>query len=329
MSTRANRLFLTTLAIVSMVAVCVSARQFTGSSGPAADQARVSQDDEAYLCPMHADVISDTPGTCPRCRMKLVLGKPFDMRDYRLELRSTPALVKAGEKTTLELAVSHPGTGEQVKMFTAVHEKRYHLFVISQDLELFEHIHPEQKADGAWAVDVTLPKPGYYQLVSDFVPFGGSGQFLTHPLVTAGYAADLVADSARLIPDTVSSKTIRDLTAAVTYDPPRFTPAVHSHMTFHLTRAGSNEPVTDLQTYLGAFGHVFIVSEDLLHSVHSHPIDMPPQDADFESLRGGPDVIFEALIPEPGRYRAWAQFRYHDTVHTFPFTFEVGGLGSR
>ena len=23
--------------------------------------------------------------------------------------------------------------------------------------------------------------------------------------------------------------------------------------------------------------------------------------------------------------RAWAQFRYHDKVHTFPFTFEVGG----
>jgi hypothetical protein len=329
MSTRANRLFPTTLAIVSMIAVCVSARQLTGSSGPAADQARVSQDDEAYLCPMHPDVISETPGTCPRCRMNLVLGKPFDMRDYRLELRSSPALVKAGEKTTLELAVSHPGTGEQVQLFTTVHEKRYHLFVMSQDLEFFEHIHPEQKADGAWAVDVTLPKPGYYQLVSDFVPFGGSAQFLTYPLVTAGYAADLVADSARLVPDTVSSKTIGDLTAAVTYDPPRFTPAVHSHMTFHLTRAGSGEPVTDLQTYLGAFGHVFIVSEDLLHSVHSHPIDMPPQDADFESLRGGPDVIFEALIPEPGRYRAWAQFRYHDTVHTFPFTFEVGALGSR
>jgi hypothetical protein len=311
-----------------MIAVCVSARQLTRASGPTVAPAGVSQDDEAYLCPMHPDVISETPGTCPRCRMNLVLGKPYDMRDYRVELRTSPALVRAGEKTTVDLVVSHPGTGEQVRTFTTVHEKRYHLFVMSQDLEFFEHIHPEQKADGSWTVDVTLPKPGHYQLLSDFVPFGGSAQFLAHPLVTASYAGDLIADSARLVPDTVSSKTIGDLTATVTYDPPRFTPALHSHMTFHLTRAGSNEAVTDLQTYLGAFGHALIVSEDLVHSVHSHPIDMPPQNADFEGLRGGPDVIFEALMPEPGRYRAWAQFRYHDEIYTFPFTFEVGALSS-
>ena len=67
----------------------------------------------------------------------------------------------------------------------------------------------------------------------------------------------------------------------------------------------------------------FIVSENLEHFVHSHPIDMPPQDKDVEGLLGGPQVIFEALMPAPGRYRAWVQFRYHDKVHTFPFTFEV------
>lgn len=321
------RPFFITLTIVSIIAVCVSARQLTGAGEPAPAQSRVSQDDEAYMCPMHPDVISDTEGTCPRCRMTLVLGKPYDMREYRLDLRTSPALVRAGQNTTIELAVSHPGSGERVTVFTPVHEKRYHLFVMSQDLEFFDHIHPEQRDNGSWAVDVTLPKPGYYQLVSDFVPLGGTPQFLKRPLVTAGYEADLVADGALLVPDTASSKTIGALTATVTYDPPRLTPALHSHLTFHLTRAG--ESVTDLQTYLGAFGHLFIVSEDLVHSVHSHPLDMPPQDADFERLRGGPNVIFEALMPEPGRYRAWAQFRYRDIVHTFPFTFEVGTLGGR
>jgi hypothetical protein len=309
---------------MTMVAAAVSAQ----GANPSQPGVSVSQDDEAYLCPMHPDVISEAPGTCPRCRMNLVLGKPYDMRDYRLDVRTMPALARANEKTSVELAVSHPASGERVKFFTPVHERRYHLFVVSQDLEFFEHIHPEQKDDGAWSIDVTLPKPGYYQLLSDFVPLGGAAQFLTHPLVTAGYSGDVLTDSARLTPDTVASKTIGDLTATVTYDPPRFTPAVHSHMTFRLTRAGSGEPVTDLQTYLGAFGHMMIVSEDLVHSVHSHPLGMPPQDADMESLRGGPDVIFETLMPEPGRYRAWAQFRYRDEIYTFPFTFEVGDIGA-
>jgi hypothetical protein len=28
-------------------------------------------------------------------------------------------------------------------------------------------------------------------------------------------------------------------------------------------------------------------------------------------------------MPKPGRYRAWSQFRRHDRIHTFAFTFNV------
>jgi hypothetical protein len=307
-----------------VAAVSAAARQDVRPA-PATGAARVpSQDDQAYLCPMHPDVIADVPGSCPRCRMALVLGRPYDLRDYRLELRTTPALVKAGEKTRLEIAVFHPGTGERVLAFTEVHQKRFHLFVVSQDMTFFEHIHPEQDDSGTWAIDITLPKPGYYKVLSDFVPFGGSAQFLARPLVTAGYTGDLVDDGAALVPDASASQRQGPLTATVAYDPPNLVPALHSHLTFRLTKGETTDPVTDLQPYLGAFGHILIVSEDLVHFVHSHPIDIPPPDSDFDTIRGGPEVVFEALIPQPGRYRAWAQFRHEDTVYTFPFTFEVG-----
>ena len=281
------------------------------------------------MCPMHPDITSDTAGTCPICRMDLMVGRLFDMRDYGFELRTVPGLVKAGEKTTLEAAVRHPDTNEIVKAFVEVHQRRYHMFVISQDMEFFEHIHPEQNDAGTWSVDVTLPEPGYYKVLSDFVPFGGSPQFIARPLVTAGYEGDLAADSALLAPDRSDSQAIGDLRATIQYDPPSLSPAEHSHLTVHLARADTSEPVKDLQPYLGAFGHVLIVSEDLVDFVHSHPLDMLPPDADFESLSGGPEVIFEALMPARGRYRAWTQFRYRETVYTFPFTFEVGERGTR
>ena len=35
------------------------------------------------------------------------------------------------------------------------------------------------------------------------MPSGGASQFIARPLVTAGYAGDLAADSAHLVPDTV------------------------------------------------------------------------------------------------------------------------------
>jgi hypothetical protein len=71
--------------------------------------------------------------------------------------------------------------------------------------------------------------------------------------------------------------------------------------------------------------------------VHSHPLDLVPgtsdddstpqfvipPGADLEKLRGGPQVTFDGLMPKPGRYRAWTQFRRRDQVHTFVSTFEV------
>jgi hypothetical protein len=286
-------------------------------------------DDEgtAYVCPMHPDYTSDKPGTCPRCAMNLVLATPFDMRDYKLDFQTLPAIVKAGEKINLLFKIFHPGTGESIKKFELVHDKPYHLFVISQDMESFQHIHPEQAPDGTWRIEATLPKPGYYKVLSDFLPSGGSSQFIARPLITAGFVGDLVAESAHLVPDTTLTKTVDDLTAVVTYEPRTFVAGEYGHMSFQLTDKQTLQPVRDLQTYLGAFGHTLIMSEDMLEYVHSHPIDQLPPNANLDEIRGGPSVTFEGLMPKPGRYRAWTQFRRHDNVHTFAYTFDVIDVG--
>ena len=287
------------------------------------------QEEVGFLCPMHPDYTSEVPGTCPRCNMKLVLGTLFDMRDYHLDFQTVPAQVKAGEKATLMFSVTHPGTGEKIKNFELTHDRPYHLFVISQDMEHFEHIHPQQSEDGTWSIEVVLPKPGYYTLLSDFLPSGGSSQFLNRPLVTAGYTGDLMAQSAHLVPDTAHTQTVGDLTATVQYDPAIMRAGGYSHITMNLTKAGTSEPVRELQTYLGAFGHMLIMTEDMVDYVHSHPVDMLPVDANLEEIRGGPTVMFEGLMPKPGRYRAWTQYRYHDKIYTFVNTFEVLDVGVR
>jgi hypothetical protein len=295
----------------------------------------------AWVCPMHSDYTADIDGKCPRCGMALVRTAPFDVRDYRLDFQTIPPVVRAGEKATMRFQIFHPGTGEPISKFEIVHERQYHLFVISQDMQFFEHIHPVQQPDGAWTIETTLPKPGYYKVLSDFLPGGGASQFIARPLVTAGYAGDLAGDQAHLVPDTALTKTVDDLTATVSFDPSPFAVALYGHLTFQLTDTASKRPVTDLQTYLGAFGHTLIMSEDMASYVHAHPLDIlampdddggPPQfvippGADLEKLRGGPEVTFEGLMPKPGRYRAWTQFRRNDRIYTFAFTFEALGEG--
>jgi hypothetical protein len=291
---------------------------------------QVEDDETGYLCPMHPDFTSDMPGKCALCGMNLVVGALYDMRDYKLEFTTVPAVPQAGENLRLNFNVVHPGTGERIKKFEAVHDKFYHLFVISQDMEFFQHIHPEQTEEGTWTIDVVLPKPGYYAVLSDFLPSGGSSQFLTLPLVTAGYNGDLMAGSANLTLDTVQTQTVDDLKATVTYDPGTLQAGSYGHVTFYLTNPQTDQPINELQTYLGAFGHMLIMSEDMIDYVHSHPVDTPsPELGNPEDLRGGPTVMFEGLMPKPGRYRAWAQFRYRDKIHTFTNTFEVFEIGQR
>ena len=291
----------------------------------------------AWVCPMHASYTSTTAGICPICGMQLIQTRPYDTRDYRLDFRSEPAQVQPGQNVTLFFRFLHPDTGEVVKNFEIVHTKQFHLFVISQDLEFFEHIHPGMRDDGTWIIETTVPKAGYYQVLCDFMPSGGSGQFLTAALVTANYAGELAADSARLTSDKVLRKSDGDLTATLSFNPVQPASCQYVHLGFDLTDTTTGRPVTDLQTYLGQFSHMLLMSEDMQCYVHSHPINLIaagedaaqiPEyiiapDADLATIRGGPRVTFDALLPKPGMFRAWAQFQRNNQVRTLAFTFSV------
>ena len=285
--------------------------------------AAAQQTDErsAWFCPMHPDVTAPAAGRCSKCDMALIHGNPFDTREYTLDVRTTPAAVRPGVPARMEFTVRHPGTEKLVDSFELVHDKRYHLFVISQDMTEFQHIHPERQPGGAWAIDVTVPKAGYYWIISDFVPTGGSPQFVARPLITAGYDGDIMAGAARLEPDTLPRKTLDGITASVAYEPPTLLAGEYGHLMFTLTDAATNQPVADLQPYLGAFGHTLIMSEDMRDAVHSHP--SPGPDSDVSRGRGGPNVTFEGYLPRPGVYRAWTQFLRNDRLTTFTYTFRV------
>jgi hypothetical protein len=291
----------------------------------------------AWVCPMHPSYTSTASGTCPICGMSLIQTRPYDTRDFRLVFRTEPAEVRPGEKVRLLCTFLRPDSDEIIKDFEIVHTKRLHLFIVSQDLEFFEHIHPAMRPDGTWIIETAVPKPGYYEVLCDFMPTGGTGQFLTAPLVTAGYVGDLAEDGARLVADKDFRKNVADLTVSVTFDPPQPASCQYTHLNFYLTDTRTGLPVTDLQTYLGQFSHMLLLSEDLRCYVHSHPINLVveqedlagipeyiiPPDADLETLRGGPRVSFDALMPKSGLFRAWAQFQRNNQVRTVHFTFNV------
>src|SRR5215469_7836207 len=89
-----------------------------------------------YVCPMDPDVRSSQPGICPRCGMNLAASLP-EPAEYRLDLAVTPHLVRPGQKVKLGFTVRDPWKGLPVTHFQLLHERLFHLFVVSQDLQVF------------------------------------------------------------------------------------------------------------------------------------------------------------------------------------------------
>jgi hypothetical protein len=274
----------------------------------------------AFMCPMHPDVVTTEPGKCPRCNMDLVPGTPLALPDFKLKVETMPRVLRAGQPIRFRFSVHHPITGEQARDFAVMHEKLFHLFVISRDLEEFAHIHPTRQDDGSFTIEHTLPKPGHYKLFADFLPLGGGSQITGYPLATTGVDSDLVAATAKLTPDAVLAKTADGVKVEVLNERATILGGEEVDLIFRFSDARNDAPITDLEKYLGAFGHLVILSEDMSEYVHAHPREETQPDPSAPVI-GGPEVLFDALLPKPGRYRAWLQFQRKGVLSTVSFTF--------
>lgn len=281
----------------------------------------------AYMCPMHPDVITTEPGKCPRCSMDLIPGNPLALPDFELRVQSTPRVLRAGVPTKFTFTVHHPVSGAQAKDFAVMHDKLFHLFVISRDLEEFAHIHPQQHLDGSFTIQHTLPKPGHYQLFADFLPLGGGAQITGVPIATAGVDTDLISARANLTPDPTFAKVVDGVKVEAINERATILGGEEVDFIFRYTDAETGTPITDLERYLGAFGHLVILSEDMTDYVHAHPREEASPDPSAPQT-GGPEVLYDALLPKAGRYRAWLQFQRHGKLSTVVFTFAAPRPGA-
>jgi hypothetical protein len=275
---------------------------------------------EAYTCPMHFEIRTSAPGKCPKCEMALVPTALGITDDFDLKMESEPKAPRPNEKVRLRFSVYNPKSGEKVRQFAIMHEKLYHLFVVSQDLDEFQHIHPDIEQDGSFVIDTVLPRPGHYKVFSDFYPIEGIPQVIQRDLVTAGYTQDLFASQARISPDSVLERTVDGMKIQLMLEPQEIIAGKPATLRYILTDARTGQPVHDLKPYLGALGHTLILSEDLSDYVHSHPEDAQTE---ADRKKTGPEVSFEALLPRPGNYRVWTQFLRGETLTTVSFNIKA------
>jgi hypothetical protein len=267
-----------------------------------------------YWCPMHADVRATVRGVCGRCGMPLV---PMTARvegQYWLDATLLPARLRAGQPGTLRLVVREPGSAAIVREFETIHDRPFHLFVVSDDLQEFSHVHPVAMPDGSLDLPVTLRRPGAYRVYADFLPVGGTPQMIGKTVVVGASRPFPELQIRPLAPD-LAGKTVQGLRVRMQLES-ELNAGDPSLISFALEDAVTGLPAADLQPYLGAWGHMFIVGADLADAVHSHPTTPL-------SAAGGPEVFFYQRFPRAGSYRLWVQFQRAGSVITVPFTVIV------
>lgn len=235
---------------------------------------------------------------------------------YSLHL--DPTYLEPGKARELHFRIEDP-SGDTVRDFDELHERRMHLIVVRRDGAHFQHLHPEIDDAGTWTTALALPAPGVYRAFADFSVEGDPYTLASDLFASGAFEAQPFPESTPV--DRVDGYAVRlhdgDLEAGVP-----------SALRFVASKDGE-EPV-DLENYLGAKGHLVALREGDLAFLHVHP-DGPDHEEGHGSPaehsaedEAAPNVVpYTATFPTAGRYRLFLQFKDGGQVRTAQYTVTV------
>jgi hypothetical protein len=149
-------------------------------------------------------------------------------------------------------------------------------------------------------------------------PGGGAARVVAYRDVTVG---DVAAYRPQRLPDSTPYASADGYEISVAADPRPLTTGAIQTLTFEIKKG--DQPVTDLERYLGALGHVVILHESDLEYIHTHP--SPEQTMGKQTGR----LPFHVTFLSEGRYKAIFQFQKNGSVTTVEFVFDVARGSSR
>jgi hypothetical protein len=207
----------------------------------------------------------------------------------------------------LEIKITD-SAGQAISNFDTFQTKLLHAITVSDDLQFYNHIHPDYQENGKFTTTATFPKPGDYTIFLDYKPTREAERV---SLVTVSVPG---TPEAAPTPDFTRVKTIDDINVELSI-PPSIKPNQDVMLQFNLKDA-NNAPV-ELQTYLGERGHLVIVQKgDQLTEasyIHAHAIRNSPAG----------QVQFHTRFHKSGQYKLWGQFNQNGQMMTADFWVNV------
>lgn len=217
----------------------------------------------------------------------------------KLIVGTAPVKPQAGSPTKLVMQIQG-NDDTPIKAFSVIHEKLLHLIVVREGLDEFAHLHPIVDESGLITTEFTFPKAGKYRLFADHQPQGQSPGLAVGEVSVAGEFSE-TEDLTANLPGNIS---VADVAVRVTLQ----TVASETVVRFEFMDK-NGDATSDLQPYLGAMGHLVVISADGHDYVHAHPL------GDGQTSPHG-KVEFSTHFPKPGLFKVWGQFQRSEKVFT-------------
>lgn len=234
-------------------------------------------------------------------------GLSLGLDGYVLSPIEAPA--SPGEPGALAFRIED-AAGVPVTDYATAHDKDLHLIVVRSDGSRFRHVHPVlDEATGTWSLPWEWTEAGTYRVFADFTPAqADAASFtLTRTVQVAGEFAPVAPQPTRVAEvDGFTVSLDGDLEAGVASD-------------LTVTVAQDGRPVTALELYLGAFGHLVALRDGDLAYLHVHAAGDEPEAGETS----GPEIALAAEAPTAGRYLLYLDFQVDGTVHTAEFVLDA------
>lgn len=206
-------------------------------------------------------------------------------------------------------------SGEPISDFEITHEKLLHLIVVSDNFQVYRHLHPEYKGNGRFELNASLPEAGNYTLFADYKPQDKSGQVSLMKLSIPGGLDEPTVEN-------FDRTQVYDTTQVqLNFDPDELKANGDIVLQYALEDTTTQQAADDLEPYLGALGHLVILrqTDDITTDdyIHAHPMDGKTPG----------EVSFHTMFPQPGRYKLWGEFNRNGNIVVSEFWVDVPESG--
>lgn len=212
--------------------------------------------------------------------------------------KGTENLMVRDLSTDTEIAFSVRDGDEAFDDYGISHTKEMHLIVVRDDLQHFQHLHPERDSEGVWRAAFSPPAGGTYWRYADFVDTDESPYTIRFDKEYAGNRG--------------TYGIAKNFETVKTVDGYRFEvepQTSNDEVTFTYTITDSQGQPAVLEEYLGATGHSVLISPSG-DFIHTHPSEE------------GETPVFATAMPSDDFYRAFTQFQIKGKVVTVNFDWQ-------